>query len=58
MLDAIESLAHKQVEAEEHIKRLERLEKVLDNAPTLRRNARRNSKELSDQMAKLMDGAQ
>ena len=53
---AIQELARKQADEEAHIKRLEKLDGVLDNAGKLKARARRNSKDLEEQMSGLMDG--
>ena len=57
VLYAIEQLSIRAAEAEEHVQRSERLAKVLgeDAATSMKKRARRNSKELQEQMMKLMD---
>ena len=58
VLQAIERLAAKAVEAEQHVERLARLEKTLGPVTvTMRQSARKKSHELQDEMAKMLDGS-
>lgn len=59
ILQAIERLALKAVEADQHVDRLNRLEAVLGPGPTskMQHRARRSSKDLQDGIARLLDGS-
>ena len=57
VLDALGKLANKAAEAEEHAKRADRLAKVMgeQSSAAMKKRARRNSRDLQDEMAHLMD---
>jgi len=55
VLDAINDMAGQVVDAELHVRRLGRLEKVLDTAGNLQEKARRKSTDLQNRMMELMD---
>lgn len=58
VLQAIDTLAVQVAESDEHLQRCERLQTVLgDTAATMRKRARKKSKDLEEQLDKLMDGA-
>merc|ERR1711981_950058 len=57
VLEALDKLTQQAIEAEEHVKRLDKLKKVLDCAPKLQEKSRRKSKEFQDEMKALLEPA-
>ena len=57
VLEALDKLTQQALEAEEHLKRLAKLQNVLDIAPKLEEKSRRKSKEFQDEMKALLEPA-